>query len=1007
MALFNYLCVINVKNIPAFPMRFNFYWVLALSFFFAFNTQAQEILENNSPSLHWKQVDAPHFRVIYPEGFESEAQRLANTLETIREPESMGNKAPRKISVVLRNRDATSNAFVALAPRRSEFFTMPPQNYNFVGTNRWLDLLALHEYRHIAQFQHSKTGFTKIASVLFGQNTQSGFAFSAVPQWFWEGDATTLETLNSQSGRGRIPEFSRVFKSNLLDKKKYNYNKQHLRSFKDYIPDHYKLGYQFVTYLRRQTDDPDIWDKVTHDAFGLPFIPFTFSNALKKHTGHYLVDNYDRMMDDLKQQWKEKIDDLSPSEFEKINTGVEKKAFTDYSYPQLLEDGSIVVLKEGLGDVSQLVRLDQNGKEVDKHITGPMNFTGMLSASHFKVVWNEYAYDSRWRAKTYSVIKSYDFATKEEKTITKKSRYNGAAISPDGYQIATTLNTVNNENYVVILDTYSGEEKTRFDNPDNSYYGMVRWSSDGQKLVGLKTNEKGKSVVLIDVNTGQEKVLIPPSQENIGYPVLTADYLFYNSPYNGIDNIYAVDRNTGQRYQVTKSRLGAYNPQLSIDEQFIIYNEHTADGFDVVQAPINTDNWVPLADVADRHITTYQPLVDQEGHADILKQVPGNTYPTKKYSQLGHAINVHSWGPYATTEINKLTFGVFSQDVMSTTAINLGYTYDLEEGTSYATAGISYQGLYPIIDFNVERGDRSANGQFFDANDSLNNVDFKWKETVIEGGLRVPWLFTRNKYHTALTLGDKIRVTRVTDFSNNIDGEGRVINVTDSTGVIFRDELDNGSLINNVLSISFSRLLRTSKRDILPQWGQYLNIEHWSSPFVGDLKSNLIALRSGIFFPSPLQLISKSVFKHHSLNFRYSFQHFNYKITNDFYVPRNRIAKPRGFSYPTDEDFNYLATNYTFPLVYPDIAVGPLLNIQRVKCNLFFDYGYGTFDLRPDIDFLRTVVYKSFGAEVTVDFNVMRFSPLLNMGVRYTYNMSSPYESAGNNFELIIGNIGL
>jgi len=988
-------------------MRFNFYWVLALSLSIAFSAQAQEILENNSPSLHWKQVDAPHFRVIYPEGFDKEAQRLANTLETIREPESMGSKAPRKISVVLRNRDATSNAFVALAPRRSEFFTMPPQDYNFVGTNRWLDLLALHEYRHIAQFQHSKTGFTKIASILFGQNTQSGFAFSAVPQWFWEGDATTLETLNSQSGRGRIPEFSRVFKSNLLDKKKYNYNKQHLRSFKDYIPDHYKLGYQFVTYLRRQTDDPDIWDKVTHDAFGLPFVPFTFSNALKKHTGHYLVDNYNRMMDDLEQQLKEKIGDLEPSAFKKINVG-SKKAFTDYNYPQLLEDGSIVVLKEGLGDVSQLVRIDQNGKEVDKHITGPMNFTGMLSASHFKVVWNEYAYDSRWRAKTYSVLKSYDFATKEEKTITKKSRYNGAAISPDGYQIATTLNTVNNENYVVILDTYSGEEKIRFDNPDNSYYGMVRWSSDGQKLVGLKTNEKGKSVVLIDVNTGQEQELIPPSQENIGYPVLTADYLFYNSPYNGIDNIYAMDRSTGQRYQVTKSRLGAYNPQLDIDEQYIIYNEHTADGFDVVRGPVNMDHWVPLADVVDRHITTYQPLVEQEGHADILNKVTTTKYPTKKYSQLGHAINVHSWGPYATTDINKAEFGIFSQDVLSTTSLKLGYTYDAQEETGFATAGLSYQGIYPIIDFDVNRGNRTSN----EGNINDEDVKFKWLETGLETGLRIPWNLTRSKYFVGLELGNKVGYRNIENFENSVLNGSRLVPINDSLAYFFRDIPNNGQLIYNRANINFYRLQKQSKRDINSRFGQSVNLELFNTPYGGDFEGRLFAIRANAYFPTPLQLINKKLGKHHSLYFRFGYQSRLSDLSSGLYYFRNRIPKPRGYGYPYHNKFTTFSINYSLPLWYPDIALGPFINFQRIWLNGFVDIGQGlgkNYYLEYKASQSRVFYgitdenYRSVGAEFYFDLNLMRFSPLLTVGMRYSYLLTTNQ----TNIDFLIVNIGL
>jgi hypothetical protein len=148
---------------------------------------AQEVLSNNPASTKWKQIKTPGFKVIFPEGFEQSANEVANTLEHIREPETntMGKKTPKRISIILQRNNAVSNGFVTLGPRRSEFYTMPPQDYNFAGTNKWLNLLAIHEYRHIVQFQRSKTGLNKIFSVLFGENTQAGMAFVAAPRWFW------------------------------------------------------------------------------------------------------------------------------------------------------------------------------------------------------------------------------------------------------------------------------------------------------------------------------------------------------------------------------------------------------------------------------------------------------------------------------------------------------------------------------------------------------------------------------------------------------------------------------------------------------------------------------------------------------------------------------------------------------------------------------------------------------------------------------------------------------
>ncbi|MEX2335886.1 MAG: hypothetical protein WD555_01290 [Fulvivirga sp.] len=957
------------------------------------------ILDNNPASMKWRQINTPGFRIIYPVGFDQESQRVANTLEHLRseEAETMGDKTPKKVSIILQNQNAVSNGFVALGPRRLELYTMPPQDYNFLGTNKWLDMLAVHEYRHLVQFEHSKTGWNKLFYYLFGENTQAGLAFAAAPPWFWEGDATATETIFTQSGRGRMPSFNRVFRANLLEGKRYNYHKQHLRSYKDFIPNHYVLGYHFVTHLRRRTHDPDILEKVSRSAFSWPFIPFTFSNALKKHTGKYLVKNYELMMDELDSVWTDQLKGLNVTSFSRINQR-RTEDFTDYSYPQALENGKVIALKSGIGDVAQFIQFDENGKARQVFIPGFMNNTGMLSAAQNKVVWNEYHYDPRWRIKTYSVIKAYDFETGKSHTITNKSRYAGAAISPDGDKIVTVLTTTDQQHYLLVLDYDTGTEINRFENQENAFYAMPRWSEDGRQIVALKLTGEGKAVIALDATSGTVHNLIGATDENIGHPVLLKNFLFYNSPVSGIDNIYALDRSSGQRYQVTSSKYGAYNPAISPDGTSIYYNDYTVDGLDVVKIPFNPDSWQPIETVEDRSVQYYEPLVEQEGHEAILDDIPMVKYPVKKYSKLGHIINIHSWGPYASTDLNSAQFGIFSRDVLSTTDISLGYTYDINEETGFASAKISYQGFYPIIDFEVQRGNRTSDALYRDENNDIQRIDFAWNETSYSIGLRLPLVLTRSKFIRSFTLGNSVDITKASSFENSLDNSGRVV---ESADFIFRDELDNGILINNVATVSFANLMKRSTRDLSSRWGQSATAEWWTSPYGGDFQSGLFAFRSNFYFPSPFHLLTNASFlKHHAVTFRYSFQWLMLGTESDSYHLRNRIAKPRGFSYPFDEGFTYLSTNYSFPIFYPDVALGPFLNIKRLRANLFYDYGLGQTTL-PELDIERKRVYESIGGELFVDFNVMRFSPEVSLGARYSYLLST----GETNIEFLVANI--
>ena len=98
---------------------------------------------------------------------------------------------------------------------------------------------------------------------------------------------------------------------------------------------------------------------------------------------------------------------------------------------------------------------------------------------------------------------------------------------------------------------------------------------------------------------------------------------------------------------------------------------------------------------------------------------------------------------------------------------------------------------------------------------------------------------------------------------------------------------------------------------------------------------------------------------------------------------------------------------------YPDIALGPILNIQRLKANLFYDWGRGEgfqyyYDIKNGLVYQSptNATYQSVGLEATVDFNIFRLLPRAEVGLRSTYRLENIYNSSGMVFEFFIGNIG-
>ncbi len=955
--------------------------ILFFSFLINVRASAQTTLPNLPPSIKWQQINTTHFKIIYPQGFETQGQRMANTLEHLYEPVSKSiNAKPRKIPIILQNQHAVSNGFVTLGPRRSEFYSMAPQNYNFAGTNDWLDMLAVHEYRHVAQFDRSRTGFTKFVGYLLGEYSRNATASGSVPSWFWEGDAVGTETALTHSGRGRFPNFSKEFRANLLEKGSFNYSKQYLRSYKDFIPNHYVLGYHFSTYIKNNYGAKAMED-IVEKTWNVPFIPFEYSFAMKKATGKKMPMLYNQMMDELKTQWEGQIEQENISNFETISARTTKR-FTNYDYPQPIDGGGVLLLKSGLDDIPQFVSINTTtaNEEKKEFIVGPMNNPGFVSLSGNTVVWTEFRYDSRWLTRSYSVVNSYNLATKVFKQLTSKSRYSAASISPDRSKIVVVETSEDYNNRLVIINANSGKVIKKIENDESGFYSMPRWDDTGNNIVVLNQFDQKKAVLLIDYSSGSKKILLGYSYEHIGFPIMYKNYLLYNSGHSGIDNIYAMDIFTSKKYRITSAKYGAANPVISLDGNSIFYNNYVVEGNDIVSIPFEPSTWQPIEEVKNGDIKLYEPLTKMEDNVDVLLNVPDSTYDTKRYRK--KALNIHSWGPLATGSLTEIEVGVYSKNVLSTTDVFAGVEFD-NVGNIKGVARVSYQGWYPIIDVTATYGNRVQNTTYRDTLDVVHSDKITWTESTLKAGPRIPWKLTNSKYQSKIEVYNYVGVTSVTNFNSEAFGDNR-----------YRfNQIGNGSLIQNEFVISWYNLLNQSKRDIRSRFGQTLTFENFSTPYGGDFKGGLTIVKSQLFFPG--------FFKHHSINFFAGWQNQKVEAIEGEYWFNNRIPYPRGHSPEIFNNFYTVRSNYEFPLLHPDLRIGPFLYIQRIKANVFYDYGYGKIEI-PDrsVEFSKT--FQSTGAEVRFDFNVMRALPIIELGVRAVY-LPDTQEAK---FEFLIGSIG-
>ena len=295
--------------------RFYFFLV---SCCFLVNARAQ-IFGGTPTSVRWKSIHTIPANIIFPPGLEQEASQVAFLVSSLSKTtlSTIGTRQ-KPIDIVFHNLTTISNGYVQLAPFRSEFELNPPQNSFDLGSIPWNQFLAIHEYRHVQQYNNFCVGISKLFYILAGQD---GLAFAnnlSVPNWFWEGDAVYQETLVSQQGRGRLPLFLTGFEALWLSQKNYSWMKIRNGSYRDFTPNHYPLGYMLVAYGREKYGD-DFWAKTAVEAAAFRGLFYPLQTAIKRNTGISFDSFHTRALDFFQKQLPEDAYSGSLARYGKAN----------------------------------------------------------------------------------------------------------------------------------------------------------------------------------------------------------------------------------------------------------------------------------------------------------------------------------------------------------------------------------------------------------------------------------------------------------------------------------------------------------------------------------------------------------------------------------------------------------------------------------------------------------------------------------------------------------------
>lgn len=931
----------------------HFVIILLLFFFYSKSVSAQ--VGKNPSSLDWYQIDTDSVQVIFPEGLDHTAQRVANLIHFLYQKEQSIGDHRDKVSIILQNQGVISNGFVTVGPFRSEFFTIAP-SFSFNGTTDWNDLLGIHEYRHVLQYENATVGVSKWMSYAFGEFGQLVATKIAIPNWFWEGDAVRTETDYSNSGRGRMSNFVKDYRTLLLSGKNYNYEKASSGSFKDFVPNHYHLGYWMVSY-GRAVGGNDLWKEVVHDAGAYDFPFYGFSYALQKRTGMGTRKFYKATMDSLKNYWARTYDPQNLSVSLQLNDR-KRSIVRNYMFPEY-DDGHLYVMRSGYDEIPGIYSLDiKNGKE--KLICRPgasSRLNAGMSYAKGKLVWAEYAYHERWTQKSYSIIKLHDIATGKTKQLTYKSRYFSPELSYDGTKIALVENEENGLSRLLVLDVESGEVLHQLSFTKASFLRFPVFSEDDNYISFVIQKKHQNALMRWNLKDNSYELISDYSPYAISYLTEKNGYVYYASSYDSVGEIYAVNIATGKHFRVTRSAFEATQPEIG-EDGYLYYADFSAKGYNVKQLKLNPNKWEPYSENSENPFpftSSKLSVVD----SNLPNEVPAKKFPVKSYKNRKNLLKIHSWSPWIRED--EYGIRIFNNDLLSDISLTASYFHNRNDKTStFEIAGL-YGKWYPVLSAKYKRvrasartflvGDRSASQPIF-------------YENNFQGGVVLPLNVSHDNYIGNISLGTYFEHSRF-DF------------ITDSP--VDTDQLNSLRININALHIQ-----QRERRQYAGRYGQQLQFSFLKSLATESIPAQQLMIDYKWYLPGLLRT--------HSLQLSAAYQ--KDETENGAYRYENTFRYPRGYQYDlgryvianreidflaaTHNEVNVLRMDYGLPLFFPDLAVRGTVFVRAVRMNLFYDYA----ELRSPY-FDDVLVNRSAGFDLLMDARWFRLQDL-TIGIRYS-----------------------
>lgn len=872
------------------------------------------------PSTRWRQVNTDSVRVIFPAGLERSGKEVAGIIHRIgQQPQGLLGNRLRKISIVLQPNTTISNGYVGLGPWRSEFLLTPPQNSFQLGSLQWEQSLALHEYRHIEQYANFRKGISKLAYILFGEQAQDLVNSAAVPNWFFEGDAVYQETILSPQGRGRVPAFFNDYRSLWAGKKQYSWMKLRNGSLRDFVPDHYRLGYMMVAYGREKYGE-NVWQKITSDAVRFRGLFYPLQRAVKKYTGEDYAQFRQHALEKFRQPFNDSnrtaVDDWAASQ---------KHFSGNAEFPQWLNDHTLVYVKSSYKQIPAFVKKDIVSGEESRLRIKDVSIDASFSLRNGKIVYAAYEPDIRWSWHNYSVIKWLDVASNEQRTLTRRTQLFAPDISEDGNTIVAVKVEPGTNPVLQLISSADGSLQRSLPNPDTLFYTFPKFAGNNTVITAVRNNAGEMALGSVDLGSGSMRYLTPFSHNVIGFPAVHKDTIVFTASEGTLDRLFMIAGSQLYRLQPEQASgfTGQYQAQVAYGQY--TYSAFTAAGDLLQPGRISANNIIPV----DANVFTAPASaqgvkeIAQNKYKPVTAMGSDSALPVTHYSKGFRLLNIHSWRPFVDDP--DYTISVIGENVLNTLQSEVYFNYNNNEKNKEVGLNFTYTQLFPWI--------RLGSNFIMDRPFDYNGNALYFNEWNTYAGLSIPLNFSKGRSLRSLNFGADIAYKK-----QYVQG-------------MYKDTFDTEGFAYIQPYVSFVNQAQTARMHILPRWGQNIRLSY--NRAVSRLDANQFLATGYWYFPGLAPT--------HNLVFNTSFQK---RDTLRNYIFSSSFPFSRGYNGVNYPEMWKLGVNYHIPLLYPDFGIANIVYFMRVRANLFYDHTNGSFHSKGT---RYSSELRSYGTEVYFD----------------------------------------